>query len=76
MRRQNAEGLHRRDRLWSRDIHCPGELVLPVLGVAIAQKTDATDASGEIKDLRRLLEAVDLEGDRASGSAGSAARGR
>ena len=32
------------------------------LGVAFAQTTYATDASGEIKALRRLLETVDLEG--------------
>jgi hypothetical protein len=32
------------------------------LGVAIAQTTYAADASGEIQDLRQLLEAVDLEG--------------
>lgn len=32
------------------------------LGVAIAQTTYATDASGEIQALRQLLEAVDLEG--------------
>jgi hypothetical protein len=32
------------------------------LGVAIAQTTYATDASGEIQSLRRLLEAVELEG--------------
>jgi len=32
------------------------------LGVAIAQTTYATDASGEIQALRLLLEAVDLEG--------------
>jgi hypothetical protein len=32
------------------------------LGVAIAQTAYATDASGEIRSLRRLLEAVELEG--------------
>ena len=32
------------------------------LGVAIAQTTYATDASGEIQALRQLLEAVELEG--------------
>ena len=32
------------------------------LGVAIAQTTYATDGSGEIQSLRRLLEAVELEG--------------
>jgi len=32
------------------------------LGVAIAQTTYATDASGEIQALRQLLEAVDLDG--------------
>jgi len=32
------------------------------LGVAIAQSTDAIDASGEIQALRRLLEAMELEG--------------
>ena len=32
------------------------------LGVAIAQTTYATDASGEIQALRLLLEAVELEG--------------
>jgi hypothetical protein len=32
------------------------------LGVAIAQTTYATDASGEIRALRQLLEAVELEG--------------
>jgi len=32
------------------------------LGVAIAQTTYATDAGGEIQALRRLLEAVELEG--------------
>jgi len=32
------------------------------LGVAIAQTTYATDATGEIQALRQLLEAVDLEG--------------
>lgn len=32
------------------------------LGVAIAQTTYSTDASGEIQSLRRLLEAVELEG--------------
>jgi hypothetical protein len=32
------------------------------LGVAIAQTTDATDASGEIQALRQLLEAVELDG--------------
>lgn len=32
------------------------------LGVAIAQATYATDASGEIQALRQLLEADDLEG--------------
>lgn len=32
------------------------------LGVAIAQTTYATDASGEIQALRQLLEAADLEG--------------
>lgn len=31
------------------------------LGVAIAQTTYATDASGEIQALRQLLEAVELE---------------
>jgi hypothetical protein len=30
--------------------------------VAIAQTTDATDASGEIQALQQLLEPVDLEG--------------
>ncbi len=32
------------------------------LGVAIAQTTYATDASGEIQALRQLLEAIELEG--------------
>ena len=32
------------------------------LGIAIAQTTHATDASGEIQALRLLLEAVELEG--------------
>ena len=32
------------------------------LGVAIAQTTYATDASGEIQALRQLLETVELEG--------------
>jgi hypothetical protein len=32
------------------------------LGVAIAQTTDATDASGEIQALRQLLEAMELDG--------------
>ena len=32
------------------------------LSVAIAQTAYATDASGEIQSLRRLLEAVELEG--------------
>ena len=32
------------------------------LGVAIAQTTYATDASGEIQALRQLLEAVELDG--------------
>ena len=32
------------------------------LGVAIAEATYATDASGEIQSLRQLLEAVELEG--------------
>ena len=32
------------------------------LGVAIAQTTYATDASGEIQALRPLLEAIELEG--------------
>ena len=32
------------------------------LGVAIAQTTYPTDASGEIQSLRQLLEAVELEG--------------
>ncbi len=31
------------------------------LGVAIAQSTYATDASGEIQALRQLMEAVELE---------------
>jgi hypothetical protein len=32
------------------------------LGVAIAQTTDATDAASETQALRRLLEAVELDG--------------
>jgi hypothetical protein len=32
------------------------------LGVAIAQTTDATDASGEIQALRQLLQPVELDG--------------
>ena len=32
------------------------------LGVAIAQSTYATEASGEIQALRLLLEAIELEG--------------
>ena len=32
------------------------------LGVAIAQTTNATDASGEIQALSQLLEAIELEG--------------
>jgi len=32
------------------------------LGVAIAQTTYATDASGEFQALRQFLEAVELEG--------------
>jgi len=33
------------------------------MGVAISQTTYATDAGGEIKALRQLLEAVELEGE-------------
>ena len=37
-------------------------LYCQTLGVAIAQTTYATDAGGEIRALRQLLEAVELEG--------------
>jgi hypothetical protein len=70
LRRQDTQGLNRRDRFGRNPLWPPADFVYiaqaslyaNTLGVAILQSTYATDEGGEIAALRALLEHLELEG--------------